>query len=345
MVSGYQCALFLSTWCIILLIIIPCLKMADRTCVPWEDFLSLHKPQLQSAGLPEHLWKRLYQKLYPLNSYDIKDVFEIRRCILQDGKMKCSLHAKRKMEKFGDVYIVSHIWTSDGGKEAKQQLLKSPNLLRKLQDVMMRTEVETCFNSELDFYDNMKILMDVFNMEKTRAEELLKISDDEIISALMYADQDGPKPREKKKLSKQILTFEEFRSGFLSTVGEGKQQLLSDEYVSKMYTRYRKDKEQEKDDFLGRAVTSHYSWNEDDDGSINVLISVPPGVKKNQVINKITMNHWVFGVKGSMDKIIDGEFYDGIVSEECFWTFDSPGVVQMTLQKLDTDSRLWPVRM
>ena len=315
--------------------------MPENTCVSWEDFLSVHKPQLQSIGLPQTLWKRLYQKLYLSATCDNKGVFEFRKDNLQDKK-RLSLQAKRNLDKFGDVFLVDHIWTSDGCKEAKEQLAKSPRLLSRVRDLMC-LEDESTKKTEADFLDNVQILMDLGKADENRAKALLESDSNEVINALVHADMEDYTPKEMKKAAKQLLTFDEFKLGFLSEVGEERKDLLSDEYIKKMYTRYRKDKEHEEDDFLGKGVTAHYSWNEEDDGSINVLVSVPPGSKKNQILNKITMKKWVFGLKGSANKVIDGEFHDGIASDECFWTFDSPGVIQMTLEKADQDSRLWPV--
>ena len=78
------------------------------------------------------------------------------------------------------------------------------------------------------------------------------------------------------------------------------------------------------------------------DGSITVLISVPSDTKKSSIFSNLTPKEWKFGVNQG-ELIIDGMFYSKIAPDECFWTFDGPGVIQMTLQKIDPEEGLWPV--
>lgn len=109
--------------------------MADKRIITWENFVEIHYRQLLSIGLPESLWKTLYTKLVPHEVRDAGTVFELHK-----DEKQFTLHSKVSIEKEKDVYLVDHAWTSDGAEKAKKTLLKRPELLKRMKEMMCLDE-------------------------------------------------------------------------------------------------------------------------------------------------------------------------------------------------------------
>lgn len=323
-------------------------SLGKTTCISKEDFLSIHRPQLLSIGLPEHLWDRLYKKLSPIASSDAAEVFELR----EDGQFECpgrrSLHAKRALQKFGDVFLIEHAWSSDGGPSAKKSLEKSPELLARMKEITQRPENsagEKNASSEEDPLDSSLVLSQITGADEKKAQETLQSTDGDLIEALCQITDDSYETKKPSKSDRsKIMTFEEFKTGFLHAVGMKKAKLLSEEYVQKMYLRYKREKEQYPESLtFGKGTTANYSWFEEDDGAMAVFVSIPVMTKKRDVVSRLSSKRWTLGLQGC-SPIIDGEFYGNVCPDESFWTFDSPGLLVMTVQKPDNEeSELWPV--
>ena len=316
-------------------------KMAG-VCTSWEDFVTLHEPQLISIGLPKSLWKELYHKLSPKEIHDAGSVFELRQGERESGGW--SLHTKRTMQKESGVFLIDHAWTSDGGLKAREKLQKSPELLVKMREIMCLDKED---EDKVDYLDQEEVLARVGGVDKERARKALEETKNDLLEALCcisYEDYDRTRSSKADGEPEQPLTYEEFRSGFLQAVGPERQGYLSEEYIRKMYERYVRDKlENPESTGLGIGQTAHYRWSEEEDVSITVYISIPANAKKRDIVNHLTPKKWTFGIKGK-EAIIDGYFHDTVSSSESFWTIDSPGVVQMTLQKPEhEDTVMWPV--
>ena len=317
------------------------------TCISCEDFLSLHRPQLLSIGLPEHLWDRLYKKLSPIASCDISEVFELRESGQFGSAGRRALYARRAVQKFGDVFLIEHTWSSDGGQAAKKSLEKSPELLARMKEIMQRPEnsaSENASSAEV-LLDSTLVLSQITGVDKKKAEEALQSTDSDLIEALCQITDDSYETKKPSKSDRsKIMTLKEFKTGFLHAVGMEKAKLLSNEYVHKMYLRYKREKEQYPDSLsFGKGATPSYSWLEEDEGAMAVFVSIPVTTKKRDVVSKLSTKRWTLGLKGSAP-IINGEFYGNVCPDESFWTFDSPGLLVMTLQKPENEeSELWPV--
>lgn len=315
------------------------------TCISKEDFLSLHRPQLLSIGLPEQLWDRLYRKLSPIASCDTAEVFELRKF---ESPGRWSLHAKRALQKFSDVFLIQHIWSNDGGSAAKNSLEKSPELLSRMKEIMHLPEndaVEKHASSDEDYLDSSLVVSQITGADKEKAEGTLQSTGGDLIEALCQITDDSYETQKPSKSDRsKIMTLEEFKTGFLHAVGMEKAKLLSEEYVEKMYLRYKREKEEYPDSLsFGKGTTPNYSWFEEDEGAMAVFVSIPVKTKKRDVVSKLSTKRWSLGLKGCAP-IIDGEFYGNVCPDESFWTFDSPGLLVMTLQKPENEeSELWPV--
>lgn len=322
-------------------------SMGKTTCISWQDFLALHRPQLLSIGLPEHLWERLYRKLSPIASCDATEVFELREGGQFESPSRRSLHAKRSLQKFSDVFLIEHAWSSDGGPAAKKNLEKSPELLARMKKIVQRPEDSATENASSNevLPDGSQAIAQITGVDKKKAEEALQSTDGDLIEALCQITDDSYETKKPSKADRsKIMTFEEFKTGFLHAVGMEKAKLLSEEYVQKMYLRYKREKEQYPESLgFGRGTTPHYSWSEEDEGAMAVFVSIPVTTKKRDVVCKLSTKRWTLGLKGCTP-IINGEFYGNVCPDESFWTFDSPGLLVMTLQKPENEeSELWPV--
>lgn len=323
-------------------------SMGKTTCISLEDFLALHRPQFLSIGLPEHLWEKLYKKLSPIASCDATEAFELHEDEQFVSPGRWSLHAKRNLQKFSDVFLIEHAWSSDGGLTAKKNLEKSPELLARMKEMMCRPGENSANregSSEEDLLDTSHVLAQIGGVDEKKAEETLQSTDGDLIEALCQITSDSYETKKPSKSDRsKIMTFEEFKTGFLHAVGMEKAKLLSEEYVHKMYCRYKREKEQYPESLgFGHGTTTAYSWSEEDEGAMAVFVSIPVTAKKRDVVSKLSTKRWTLGIKGCVP-IIDGEFYGNICPDESFWTFDSPGLLVMTLQKPENEeSELWPV--
>jgi hypothetical protein len=204
---------------------------------------------------------------------------------------------------------------------------------------------------EEDFLDQGKVVQQLGGVNEEKAKECLEKSNNDLVQALLYAEGNdkikGPEINLKDSDQEKQLNFKEFKYGFTASLDEESKRNISEEFIEKMYKKYLKDAEESKIDALpyGQGTTAKYSWQETDEleeGTITVLVSVSSEVKKSSISSKVTSKGWTLGLKGC-EPLIAGEFYGRIVPDECFWMFDGPGVIQMTLQKADTDEKLWPV--
>jgi len=98
--------------------------------LPYDEFLQLHKAQFQNAGLPEHLWKKVYEKLFGGEEgpvYDAEQVFALQY-VENEG---FRLVANQDLKKESDVYLVDHFWTTTA-EYARTQLKHIEGLLDRV---------------------------------------------------------------------------------------------------------------------------------------------------------------------------------------------------------------------
>jgi len=114
--------------------------MADKQCITWENFVDIHHRQLLSIGLPEQLWTSLYSKLAPKEIHDAGSIFELHKCDETAGGGRWSLRSKSRLVKDQDVFLIDHAWTSDGGSKAMKTLLRKPELVKRMQEMLCLNE-------------------------------------------------------------------------------------------------------------------------------------------------------------------------------------------------------------
>ncbi|XP_035778942.1 tubulin--tyrosine ligase-like protein 12 [Anopheles albimanus] len=112
----------------------------------YEAFVNVHKPQLQSSGVPEHFWPDLYRKLtgqvfdaglaFSLLAVDYGD--EVRSPEDPVWLLQVSKEGGIKADDPTEIYLIDHAWTFRTDN-ARQLLTAHPELVSRLA-VMMGLE-------------------------------------------------------------------------------------------------------------------------------------------------------------------------------------------------------------
>lgn len=113
----------------------------------YNEFVALHKPQLESSGVPVHFWPALYRKLC-MDNFDAGEALQLMLIDYdedeqeeEDDKTKpvFALEVAREHGiKASDpqaIYLIDHVWTFRF-KTARQQLLHYPQLTDRLSAIM-----------------------------------------------------------------------------------------------------------------------------------------------------------------------------------------------------------------
>ena len=86
-----------------------------------------------------------------------------------------SLYAKVDLEKHGDVFLVDHAWTNDGGLIAKQQLQKMPQLLARMQNMFGLTEYDE-EAEEMDYLNNENVVSEECSCSLEKARYQIQVN-------------------------------------------------------------------------------------------------------------------------------------------------------------------------
>lgn len=285
-----------------------------------EQFQAAHDPQLKSINFPMVLMDQLYQKLNSKIN-DITDAFEIRSF----EKARSMLFSKKDLHADSSLFIVDHIWSNDGGKQAYEKLKKSPELIERLA-AMFNIHPHAKPEEVLDLNRQIYVLAQITASAKNTVEQALDDEESDTIGALVRMEELGDEveslePEPKKR--KEKCTFEEFKAAMISS-----NQIVRNEnesYLKTMYQHYL-------DGGDGSGSTSLYNWT-DDGSTITVFVSVSSTVKKQSIKSTLTIKNWKLVINDI--ELINGELFATVKPDECYWNIDSPGVLCMTLEKVE----------
>lgn len=121
----------------------------------FELFLLVHRPQLESAQIPPHLWECLYHKLIKDN-YESDGIFSLLQIDYEDQEQideeENVDHTEERRPTFilrvikdnlfnvnnpNAIYLIDHTWTFRSiDKLGRQQLQQHPNLLQRMCQIM-----------------------------------------------------------------------------------------------------------------------------------------------------------------------------------------------------------------
>ena len=249
-----------------------------------------------------------------------------------------TLHLKRgkQLTKDSNVFLIDHVWTSDGGRKAKQNLLSDAGLLTRLEAMF---NIQHCVDTKDSNFVSHQVatVMKVAKLTSERARRLLNSTHFELIPALMMSNDSTMMSEDVTQWSKSV-SFEEFKAGLERSFED---QLDNEEHVRRFYEGFVRDRN-ETLTVGGRGESRGYSWVENrEDNTITVVVNVPNDCNRKKIDNKLTNKNWQFGLHGCVP-IVDGEFYQPISSSESYWIIESKGKVQVTIQKSYGDSDMWP---
>ncbi|KAL5698668.1 transcriptional coactivator [Ranunculus cassubicifolius] len=74
-----------------------------------------------------------------------------------------------------------------------------------------------------------------------------------------------------------------------------------------------------------------YSWTQTQHEA-TVIVPVPQGTKSRSVVCEVKRNHIKIGLKGQ-DPVVDGELFDAVKVEDCFWSLEDQKAISLLLTK------------
>lgn len=163
----------------------------------FEKFLQIHKPQLQSSGVPQLFWEILYQKLKN-QVFDGGQVFQLAKVEYENVERHVTepvwklfvtaedgIHANNPVS----IYLIDHAWTYDIGC-ARQNLVQIPGLLDRMcslmginADVEEREKIENVMNEMWRYNQSFSI-----NYESIEDRMPIWYIMDEVGSAINHSD-------------------------------------------------------------------------------------------------------------------------------------------------------------
>ena len=307
-----------------------------------SEFEALHRDQLQAIGFPLAQVLRLWSKLSTSEAENLKGSFELRpdkdRSLSACGTgtvLKCN----RTLSALSDVFVLQHVWESDGGEEARKVLLTDPVLLGRVESalgiVVGGGGEGVGVSGEM-----VRVVCEQSGKSEAVALEALSDSGYDLIAAIALA-REAERQTGKRRREHPTLSMQEFRKGLDAVGGEKATADLPEGQIQAMYEDWkcRKSREPTKDGD-GWTHCGAYSWQESDEGVISVSIPLPPATNKKSIVSDITSKRWRFGVRGER-LVIDGEFFGRVVPDESFWTVEG-GCVSVSVQKCEGE-REWGV--
>ena len=296
-----------------------------------SHFESLHRAQLQAIGFPPALVFRLLSKLSTGSAENIEGSFQL--CLDEKGSLSACgsvLKCSRPLPALSDVFVLQHIWESDGGAGAKGELLTDPGLLAKVESALgiVRREGEEVG----EVMEGMvRIVCEQSGKSKMVAWKALRESGFDLIAGIALSRQLTEEDVLRGKRERLALTMDEFRRGLDGICGEKTADNVPEAQIQAMYEDWKDRKSREPmRDSENWVHCSGYQWREEEDKIITVAIPLPPNMKKKDISSDITSRQWKFGVRGEK-RIIDGEFFGHVVPDECFWTMEE-GCVSVSVQ-------------
>ena len=292
-----------------------------------EEFLVAHEPQLKSINFPVSLSNDLYEILHKDSRKDlIKSAFELRTF----ENSRPMLIAKKDFNINDSLYVVDHIWTNDGGKQAYEKLKKCPQLVEDLA-VLFNIPQPIEAGPSFDLRKQIDVISSLCESTKYDAENALIDCDSDTIFAMVKLlnaeEKDFEKEPETKK--KKKCTFDEFKVAF--EAGGDSTGNENEAYLQKMYENFLLEGD-------GFGNTLQYNWS-DDGSTITVFVSIPGTARKQSVKSTLCTKTWKLVVNDI--ELINGDLHASVKPDECVWAIESPGVLCMTLEKVCCGN-IWP---
>ena len=302
-----------------------------------EVFRDLHAPQLQAIGFPQSLVPVLFSKLSgglkddPGGCLDISPAQSTEVVPSTTGYV---LKNRVHLQPDSDVFVIQHVWESDGGANARKQLFDDQELLVKVEGLL---GIEPGGASDHDHGTIRDEMVNIVCKQSGKSEKVarraLADSNYDLTPAIVTAeDLTDADCEETETKSEPEISFDEFKHGMMTmtnlatTIPDGDLKYLYEDYLKKKTLAPVEDDN-------GVVHCGSYSWTDNyTEESIIVTVPLPAGTRKKDIISKIHPRHWTVGVRGSKP-IIDRDLTSIVVPDESFWTLDSSEGISMAFQK------------
>ena len=294
-----------------------------------EEFERLHRAQLQAIGFPETLLPRLFSKLTRRDADNLEDVFQLApsRESVTGNVLKCRVLLRAE----ADVYVLRHIWSSEGRERGRDALLSDLPLLEEVANglgVALPWERRQAAMEQM-----MTRAIQQTGKSKVVARKALVETGYDLVGAILKAGDISEDDiiAQRTGGNTPSLTMEEFKKGLEGLCGGGEE--VPQAQLEAMYEDWKDRKLREPvRDSEDWVHCGRYKWREEEEGVVCVYISVPPDTKKKDIKSVITSRRWAFAVKNVT--VIEGEFFGRVVPEECYWTMGD-GCVSVSVQRVE----------
>lgn len=293
-----------------------------------SQFEKLHRAQFQAIGFPPGLVSNLLSKLSTGKPENLEGTFELSPDEKGDQSV-CGriLRCVRPLPALSEVFVLPHVWESDGGSEARRALLTDPALLAKVESalgIVVKGEEEVGEVME----EMTRMVCEQSHSSKTVAQRALTETGHDLIAAITLAPQLTEKDIAEGHPS---LTMDEFRKGLGGICDEKTAENIPEDQIQALYEDWKEKKSREpKRDSENWVDCRGYRWRQEEDQIITVSIPLPPSTKKKDISSDITSKRWKFGVRGRKP-IINGDFFGRVAPDDCFWTMEG-GCVTVSVQ-------------
>lgn len=163
----------------------------------YSIFLELHKPQLESSGIPELFWKTLFEKIEN-EIFDAGLVFQLAKVDYENmtrhitqpvWKLIVSTNDGISAQDPNNIYLIDHAWLYDT-RSARQNLIEVPGLLDRmcfLMDINTNAERQELIEHVMN---EMWRYNQSFSLNSQNAEERMPMwyIMDEVGSAINHSD-------------------------------------------------------------------------------------------------------------------------------------------------------------
>ncbi|KAJ2726123.1 hypothetical protein GGI07_000762 [Coemansia sp. Benny D115] len=306
---------------------LPSVNAASSFMLQYGQFEAAHRQQLESLGLPKHLWQTLYKKL-AAETFDLSDyvVFgEADSPTEEDASGFRSLTDRRllmtqeRLDALSNVFLVDHGWTTTVG-QAAVQLENVPGLLERMEALtgIYEPEAKAPLMPDTGSLDaaveiNVPVVVSQTGVSEDRARQLLKATGGDIIEAIVRAQEkpgDGPSAAEQS-----------IQARVMSQLGGSEEAAKPLEWRTRQYdcAQYSLDAGSDKLD------------------AIDIRVPVGAGVSSKDVKCSFAPRHIVISIGGNA--VVEGDLYADISADEATWVVEENMVVVTLVKKT---AEYWP---
>ncbi|XP_047133078.1 uncharacterized protein LOC100201735 isoform X1 [Hydra vulgaris] len=286
------------------------------------SFMELHEPQLKCINFPSQLFETLFHMLSRKSTGDVADVLKITKV----HNSAAMLLTQKDLTANGCCFISRHLWSTDYSKKSINELKANALLLDNLAGIFN-------ISAQLQFDEFQNYSQQKYNVEKVYPSSnkdtintVVEQCDGDTLLALMKLE-DGDYNSKSLSANTPECSFNEFKAALVSCGYNI--ETFNDNYLHKMHLNFVKSGK-------GNGTTLLYNWYEDNEEKvIFVYVSIPSTAKKRDITSNLKRNSWELIVNGKV--LVSGILFNAIKVDSSFWSIDEPGLLCMTIEKMDVE--------